>query len=50
VTGDFRKTLSLGLTMIGMVGRARASRVPPLPVQYRRPSGGGDSTVSENAR
>ena len=32
VTGDFRKTLDLGMRMIGMVGRARASRVPPLPV------------------
>lgn len=37
VTGDFGKTLSLGAKMIGMVGRARASRVPPLPRQYRRP-------------
>jgi glycosyltransferase involved in cell wall biosynthesis len=38
VTGDFRKTLSLGFRVIGMVGRARASRVSPLPVQYRRPT------------
>ena len=60
VTGDFRKTLSLGFKMVGMVGRARASRVPPLPLQYRRPSQAGDSssmdtsatapTASENTR
>jgi glycosyltransferase involved in cell wall biosynthesis len=49
VTGDFRKTLSLGFRMIGMVGRARASRVPPLPVQYRRPSTGADATTTETS-
>ena len=39
VTGDFRKTMRLGWTMIGMVAKARASRVAPLPLQYRRPAG-----------
>ena len=38
VTGDFRKTLRLGATMVGMVAQARASRVAPLPLQYRRPA------------
>jgi glycosyltransferase involved in cell wall biosynthesis len=37
VTGDLGTTVRLGLRMIGMVVQARASRVPPLPVQYRRP-------------
>jgi glycosyltransferase involved in cell wall biosynthesis len=38
VTGDFRKTVRLGLTMVGMVAKARASRAAPLPLHYRRPS------------
>ena len=38
VTGDFRKTVRLGATMVGMVAKARASRVAPLPLQYRRPA------------
>ena len=38
VTGHFRKTVRLGLTMVGMVARARASRAAPLPLHYRRPA------------
>jgi len=38
VTGDFRKTARLGLTMVGMVVRARASRAAPMPLHYRRPA------------
>lgn len=38
VTGDLRKTVRLGLTMVGMVAQARASRAAPLPLHYRRPA------------
>ena len=38
VTGDVGKTVRLGARMIGMVAKARASSLAPLPLQYRRPA------------
>ena len=38
VTGSVGESVRLGAQMIGMVAKARASRVAPLPLQYRRPA------------
>src|SRR4029453_9695219 len=38
VTGRLGQSVRLGAQMIGMVAKARASRLAPLPLQYRRPA------------
>jgi glycosyltransferase involved in cell wall biosynthesis len=38
VTGSLGQSVRLGAQMIGMVAKARASRLAPLPLQYRRPA------------